>query len=126
MQAGGFAPDGGRLAFAGRAAPLGQLPLEVGPCERPGAVLALGRAMLAALHCGRLAERDDRQGANALARRIGGRDVVALVERRRLRLDALADTLQEVVGQARFIRSRCLDLPREAGRSEASIATSRP
>jgi hypothetical protein len=39
-------------SIAGRATPLGQLPLEVGPGERPDAVLTVGRAVLAALHRG--------------------------------------------------------------------------
>src|SRR5205823_1399892 len=47
----------------GWAAPLGALALEVGSGERPGSVVAPGRAMVAALDVGRLAQRNDGRDA---------------------------------------------------------------
>jgi len=55
MQTVGLDPTGLRLALAGWAAPLGRLALEVGPGERPLAVLAQRRVMVAALDGVRLA-----------------------------------------------------------------------
>src|SRR6266540_5166330 len=70
VQPGGTDPPAGGLALAGRAAPLGGLPLGVGPGERPGAVVAGGRAVLAGLDGGGLAQRDDRVAVAHLAARV--------------------------------------------------------
>src|SRR5437763_11693403 len=63
VQAVGLDPAGSGLALAGSAAPLGLPALKVRACERPVVMLAGGRAMLAALYGGGLAERDDRRAA---------------------------------------------------------------
>jgi hypothetical protein len=63
----GLDPPGGGLALAGRAAPLRRLALIVGPGERPCAVLAGRRLVVALGHGGRLAERDDRAAVAVLA-----------------------------------------------------------
>jgi hypothetical protein len=94
-----------------RAAPLRPAVLEVRARERPRPVLADGRA-------GRrvrldLAKRDDRQDAVRLAGVVDGRHVVALVERRRLRVNTLAHAGEQVVGERRLVPLRRLDLPRD-------------
>ncbi len=65
--------------------------------------------MIATLHERRLTKRDDRGSADPGASLVNGVHVVALVERHCLGLNALADALQEIVGKARFVRSRRLD-----------------
>src|SRR6266545_4911541 len=77
VQPAGRDPLAGRGAFAGWAAPLGRLPLGVRPGERPGAVLASGRQVLAGLDGGGLAQGDDRVAAVAVStRQASGRPVV--------------------------------------------------
>jgi len=63
----GLAPDGLRLTFSCRAAPLRGLAFEVGSRERPSAVFAGGRVMLATLDTRRLAERNDGAHISRLA-----------------------------------------------------------
>ena len=67
VQTTGLPPEALGRASAGRAAPLRPLALEVRPGERPGAVLALGSEMVAALDGWGLAERDDRLAAALFA-----------------------------------------------------------
>ena len=67
MQAVRLDPLGAGLALPGGAAPLGRAPRRIGARERPSPVLALGRAMVAALHAGSLLERDDRATLPVLA-----------------------------------------------------------
>src|SRR5207249_2076333 len=113
VQAVGFDPARSGRTLAGRAAPLRRIALRVGSGERPCAVGALGRAMIAALHSGSLAKRNNRRRSGALARVVHGGDVVALVESCRYGLElAFADALQEVVGEARFVRSGRFHAPR--------------
>jgi hypothetical protein len=58
---------GRRACIVGRAAPLRRLALIVGPGDRPCAVLAGRRLVVALGHGGRLAERDDRAAVAVLA-----------------------------------------------------------
>jgi hypothetical protein len=70
--------------------------------------------MFAALHGGSLAERDDRDGSDALARLVHRANVIALVECCGLGAKlALPHALQEIVDEARFVRSRRRYTPRD-------------
>lgn len=69
------------MTLASRTAPLRRLPLEVGPGERPGAVLASRGEMVAALHEGGLLERDDRSDAARLTSLVDEPGVISPVER---------------------------------------------
>ena len=76
------------------------------PCSQVGGfVLALD-------HSGRLAERNHRQDAEPFAGFVDRPHVVALVERCGLSGDPFLDAAEQIVGQARFVGTRCLDAPR--------------
>jgi hypothetical protein len=94
--------------------PLGRATRGVRPGERPSPVLALGRAMVAALDSDRLPERDDRPGVAVLALAIDALIVVAHVERGRLGGKAArlrrVEQRGDVVG---LVATGRLDLPRD-------------
>jgi hypothetical protein len=76
MEAGRLAPDGGRLALAGRAAPLRRVALEVGPAERPRSMFTGGRGdrlcvaiLVASYRAGARAVRGDDNSPTASAGR---------------------------------------------------------
>ena len=83
----------------------------VGPGERPLAVLALSAGDA------RHASRPGQVAFNGitgsipfrLAGVMDGLSVVALVERRGLSGDTLADLAEQIIGEGGFVRSRCLD-----------------
>src|SRR5437763_16803670 len=112
MQAAALDPPGGGLALAGRAAPLGRAALEVGARERPVAVLAGRRAMVAALHFRGLSERND-GGAVALgALGVDAVVVVAHVERGRLWSEpAGADCVEQWGDEQGLMLARGAHLP---------------
>ena len=85
VQPGSLDPLGRGLALAGRAPPLGGLPLGVGPGERPLAVLARRGLVLAGLDGGGLLERDHGPDAPRLAHVVHRLAVVALVQHGDLR-----------------------------------------
>ena len=113
VKPGSLDPPRLRSALPGRAAPLGRAALGVRSGERPRTVLAGRREMIAALHERRLAKWDNRSSADPAAGFVNRANVVALVECHRLGLDALADTLQEIVRKAGLMRSRRLNPPRD-------------
>ena len=102
-----------RLAFAGRAAPLGCLALVVGPGERPLAVLADARLVIAALDGRGLAKRRDRADATLHAAVVDRAVVVALVhDRGRDREPALAHRVEQAERERRLGILGRLDRPR--------------